>query len=202
VSASSIYRAANDPDLIHRVTALANKEIQANDELAVTVYGKQLVAGMANISVLMWPVAASTEAAYESALLSGVRGAPGYDSDVITDASITAAIVAGWPPDEAFGIVPPAVITPPTPLPTPPTATWTTGATGTLFVQVDITHGTPSVNYTVEWGDGGGPGLITLDANGVGVAAHNYAAAGTYQVHVNDENGNVVSGSSTTLSPS
>lgn len=201
MSASSIYRAANDPDLIHRVQALAHKEVSANDTLAESQFGKQLLRGSQDVTALMFPVAVATEAAYESALLSGIRGAPGFDSDVITDAAITAAIVDGWPPDEVFTPVPP--VTPPTPEPEPEpeptTVTWTTGAPGTLFVQADVANGTPSVNYTVEWGDGGGPGLITLDASGVGAAAHNYATAGSYSVAVHDENGQTIVGSATTL---
>jgi hypothetical protein len=49
---------------------------------------------------LMYPIAVDTEAAYETAVNSG-RGAPGYDVDIITDAAITAAIAAHWPPDLA-----------------------------------------------------------------------------------------------------
>jgi len=100
MSASTIYRAANDLDLQQRVTALAHKEVQANDALANTQYGRGLLNGVQNIMPLMWPVAVDYEEPYESAVLSG-RGAPGHDTDVITDANISAAIVAGWPSDPA-----------------------------------------------------------------------------------------------------
>lgn len=187
MSASTIFRAANDVQLQNRVQAMAMKEINANPALGQTDYGRQLQQGVSNIMPLMWPVAVSTEAAYESALLN-MRGAPGFDTDIITDADLTAAIVAGWP-----GGVP---VPPPGPV---PTVAWATGAPGTLFVQADVTNGTPSVNYTVEWGDGGGAGLLTLDASGVGAAAHNYVAAGSYAVAVNDENGNEIAGATTVV---
>ena len=79
-----------------RVTALAQKEIVFSEALADTDYGKQLRGGSATPMPLMWAVAVGTEAEYESALAAG-RGAPGHDVDVITDAMITSAIVAGWP---------------------------------------------------------------------------------------------------------
>jgi hypothetical protein len=96
VSAASIARAANDPEFQARVQALAQKEIVFNAALGETEYGKQLRQGFINILPLAWPVAVDTEAAYEAALVSG-RGAPGHDTDVIPDASITSAIVAHWP---------------------------------------------------------------------------------------------------------
>lgn len=99
MSAASMNQAANDQQLQARVTAMAHKEILFNGDLADTTYGKALSSGMANIMVLMWPVAVDTEAAYESALLAG-RGAPGHDADIITDAALTAAINAHWPEDD------------------------------------------------------------------------------------------------------
>ena len=42
MSASSINRAANDPQLQARVLAIAQKEIVYNTELSDTVYGQQL----------------------------------------------------------------------------------------------------------------------------------------------------------------
>lgn len=98
MSASSINRAANDDQLIARVRAMAHKEVAFNETLANTEYGKQLLAGLINVQPLMWGVAVDTEAAYESALVSG-RGAPGFDVDIITDAALTASIVAHWPED-------------------------------------------------------------------------------------------------------
>ena len=107
MSASSISRAAGDPQLQARIIASTNKEILFNDELAETWFGKQVRAGAANYTGLYWPVAVETEAAYETAVNSG-RGAPGYDVDVITDAAITSAIVANWPPDPTVFVPPPA----------------------------------------------------------------------------------------------
>jgi len=105
MSASSIARAANDPQLNARVVALAQREILFNEDLAATTFGKQLKSGLIQVQPLMWPVAVDTEAAYETAVNSG-RGAPGYDQDVIPDANLTAAIVAHWP--YAEGETPPA----------------------------------------------------------------------------------------------
>ena len=108
MSASSINRAANDPQLQARIVALANKEVLSNEELANTEYGKRVLNGMAIWTQLYWPVAVETEAAYESALLND-RGAPGYDVDIITDAALSAAIVGNWPPDpEAIAPTTPA----------------------------------------------------------------------------------------------
>ena len=95
---SSISKAANDLELRARVEAAAYKEAVYNQELAETEFGQSLLRGITNVTALMWRVAVDTEAAYEGALQAG-RGAPGHDSDIITDAQITSAIVAGWPPD-------------------------------------------------------------------------------------------------------
>lgn len=102
MSASSIFRAANDPQLINRVLALVQKEAIMNPTLGDTQYGRQLRTGMINVQPVIFGVAVDTEAAYESALVSG-RGAPGFDVDIITDAAITASIVAHWPPDPPTG---------------------------------------------------------------------------------------------------
>lgn len=104
MSASSINRAANDPQLQARIVALANKEILFNEDLANTDFGLRIRQGIAQFVPLYWPVAVDTEAAYETALNIG-RGAPGYDQDVIPDSAITSALVAHWPPD-------PVVVTP------------------------------------------------------------------------------------------
>ena len=99
---SSISKAANDIELRARVEAAAYKEAVYSQELADTEFGKSLLRGVGNVTALMWRVAVDTEAAYEGALQAG-RGAPGQDGDVITDAQITSAIVAGWPPDAVVG---------------------------------------------------------------------------------------------------
>ncbi|MET0786845.1 MAG: hypothetical protein ABWY25_09080 [Paenisporosarcina sp.] len=98
MSAASISRAANDEQLRARVLAMAHKEMVFNEALANTKFGQELQQGMGALSTLMWPVAVDTEAAYETALLAG-RGAPGFDTDIITDAAITSSIVAHWPED-------------------------------------------------------------------------------------------------------
>ena len=106
MSFASITAAANDPQLRARVDAAAQKEARLNPTFGDTAYGRQLlttgdvpIPGMTiPPSPLMWGVAVDTEAAYESALVNG-RGAPGHDKDIITDAAITAAVQANWPPD-------------------------------------------------------------------------------------------------------
>jgi hypothetical protein len=98
MSLSSITRASNDADLRARVDASAHREAQSNPEFGDTAYGKALLGGYQTTNVLMWAVAVDTEAAYETALQAG-RGAPGHDVDIITDAAITAAVQANWPPD-------------------------------------------------------------------------------------------------------
>jgi hypothetical protein len=98
MSASSISRAAQDPELLARVNAVAHQEAQNNPELSETQFAARLRQGMTDASPLMWAVAVDTEAPYETALQSG-RGAPGHDVDIITDAQITASVQANWPPD-------------------------------------------------------------------------------------------------------
>ena len=110
MSFASINQAANDQQLRARVDAAAQKEARLNPTFGNTMYGQQLIAASANPglgmpsgvamlpSPLMWGVAVDTEAAYFAALQAG-RGAPGHDSDIITDGMITAAVQAHWPPD-------------------------------------------------------------------------------------------------------
>jgi hypothetical protein len=100
MSASSIGRAANDPQLQDRVRALTQKEVIYNAALGDTVFGKQVQAGLAPMSALYWAIAVDAETPYETALLNG-RGAPGFDTDIITDAQITSAINAHWPYTDA-----------------------------------------------------------------------------------------------------
>lgn len=102
MSASSINRAANDEQLKSRVLALAQKEALLNPAFGGTDYGRQLQGGLISVQPLIWGVAVDTEAAYESALVAG-RGAPGFDTDIITDAAITASIQSHWPPDPPTG---------------------------------------------------------------------------------------------------
>lgn len=111
MSMASITRAANDPQLQARVLAAAYREMVFNEDLANTEFGRGLRMGMTVITGLMYPVAVDTEAAYETALMAG-RGAPGNDSDVITDASISAAVVAHWPYTAAEQLPPEEPTTP------------------------------------------------------------------------------------------
>jgi hypothetical protein len=118
VSASSINRAANDPQLQARVLALSQKELMYNNNLRNTVYGKQLLQGFnPNVMALMWPLAANQETQYENALKAG-RGAPGFDTDIITDDAILSAVISFWPPDPEPPTAPgtqaaPALVIPP-----------------------------------------------------------------------------------------
>ncbi len=118
MSASSINRAANDPQLQARVLALSQKELMYNTNLRNTVYGKQLLQGFnPNVMALMWPLAANQETQYEAALQAG-RGAPGHDSDIITDDAILSAVISFWPPDPepvvmATTVPTPSLVVPP-----------------------------------------------------------------------------------------
>jgi hypothetical protein len=95
---ASINQAANDYQLQARVLAAAQKEMVYNDELANTNYGRSLRSGGGNIMTLMWPLAANQEQQYADALAAG-RGAPGHDSDIISDDAILSAIISFWPED-------------------------------------------------------------------------------------------------------
>lgn len=106
MTAVTISRAANDPELRSRVTAMAHREMMFNETLADSEYGKRLRAGMTDVTPLMYPIAVDTEAAYETAVNAG-RGAPGHDSDIITDAAITSAINVHWPWAEGEEPAPP-----------------------------------------------------------------------------------------------
>lgn len=95
---ASISIAAMDDELRRRVESSAHQEARNNESLRDTQYAKALVSGTQSVQPLMWGVAVATEAAYFSALQNG-RGAPGHDTDIITDGDITAAVVANWPSD-------------------------------------------------------------------------------------------------------
>jgi hypothetical protein len=97
MSASSIYRAANDEQLIHRVTATAYQVVLEDDDKANTVLGQDLLNNpYATTTVLMFPVAVDTEDAYAYALLNG-NGSPGYDESVITDDALKTSVTTHWP---------------------------------------------------------------------------------------------------------
>jgi hypothetical protein len=100
MSATSISQAANDPALRARVLAQAHKEMEFDDLKANSTFGKTL--NQIGVEPLMYPVAVATEAQYETALMSG-RGAPGHDTDIISDGDLTSAINANWPWAEGEG---------------------------------------------------------------------------------------------------
>ena len=98
MSLSTNSQAANDPDLQARIMSAVYSEAANNPDLKGTQFAQQVRGGYAPMTGMYWGVANSVGAAYEAGLLNG-RGAPGHDVDVITDADITAAVVANWPPD-------------------------------------------------------------------------------------------------------
>lgn len=99
MSFTTTARAANDADLQQRVIAATYSEATGNPTLADTAFAAQVRAGFANLTGMFWAVADAVDAEYESGLLAG-RGSPGHDADVVSDAAITSAVVANWPPDE------------------------------------------------------------------------------------------------------
>jgi hypothetical protein len=101
MSFATIARAAVDQQLIDRVTASAYQAMMEDPDKIDTVFGQALVnppVGFGNnpVAPLMWPVAVDSEAAYEAALVAG-RGAPGHDTDIITDEAIHASVTGNWP---------------------------------------------------------------------------------------------------------
>lgn len=104
MSFTSNSKAANDPDLQARTMAATTAEAHNNPDLKGTQFAAQVRLGYAPMTGMYWAVANAVGAAYETGLLNG-RGAPGHDADVITDADITAAVVASWPADPGPGPV-------------------------------------------------------------------------------------------------
>lgn len=99
MSFTTINRAFNDPQLRARVDAAVNKEAVANEDLAESTYAKQLRGDNGFVlPAFYWRVAVATEADYAYAIGAG-KGAPGHDADIVTDAAITSAVVAAWPPE-------------------------------------------------------------------------------------------------------
>lgn len=95
---ASINAAANDEQLRRRVESCAQNEARNNQQLKDTNFAKGIIQGYGNLQPLMWAVAAAMEGAYYAALQAG-RGAPGHDTDIITDNDILSAVQANWPPD-------------------------------------------------------------------------------------------------------
>ena len=99
MSLTTIHQAANDRALQDRTTAGVWQEAISNPTYGDTAFGQQVLTGTAPITMTFsYPVAVDNAAAYESAIVAGNPN-PGGDPSVITDANITAAIQAHWPPD-------------------------------------------------------------------------------------------------------
>jgi len=99
VSYTSITQAARDEELGERVSAAVQKEAWNSATLSGTSFAELARhSPVSGVAQMMYPVAIDTEAAYESALLSGNPN-PGGDPSVITDAAILSAVQAHWPSD-------------------------------------------------------------------------------------------------------
>src|SRR4051812_6486221 len=99
MSYTTVWKASQDPALLHRITAGANKEALNNPLYGDTVFGQQVQEGTALTTPrFAFPVAVANEAAYEFALNSG-NPDPGGARAVITDEDIPAAIQPNWPAD-------------------------------------------------------------------------------------------------------
>jgi hypothetical protein len=97
MSYTTITQAARDQALQDRIVAAAQKEVISNPEFGDSWFGEQVKQGSAPIGQrLGYPVAVSTEAAYESAVIAGNEN-PGGDPAVITDSAILSAVQANWP---------------------------------------------------------------------------------------------------------
>lgn len=94
---STVYVAFNDPELRSRIDSSVWQEAFA--KAGTNEFADKVIATTAVVfSPFYWRVAIDNATAYETALRSG-RGAPGHDTDVITDANISAAVGAAWPAD-------------------------------------------------------------------------------------------------------
>ena len=95
MSLASIQQAYIDMQLRARVDAAVLKEAfyRGPDD----AYARQIIEQSLFVNpAFYWRVAVDSEVAYEAALQAG-RGAPGHDTDVITDGAITAAVGVAWP---------------------------------------------------------------------------------------------------------
>ena len=94
---NTTYAAYQDAQLRARVDAAVWQE--AFTQGLDNDYANLVMRGAAGgFTSFYWRVAIDYTAAYETAVNTG-RGAPGYDTDIITDANIAAAVAAAWPPD-------------------------------------------------------------------------------------------------------
>ena len=100
MSASTIDRAANDPDLRRRVDAILYKILATDIDKMNSEYGKRVRSGMGTQTNAYYVVAVACEQQYLSGIFDG-RGAPGHDEDVISDDAITAALLAAWPASDS-----------------------------------------------------------------------------------------------------
>jgi hypothetical protein len=96
---NAVARAAQDIDLQSRIQAAIYGEAINNEDLSSTQFAKQVKSGMfVNFQSMYWAVAQAVQTEYDYGIGIG-RGAPGHDTDVVTDGAITSAVVANWPPD-------------------------------------------------------------------------------------------------------
>ena len=94
---STIYTAFNDPQLRARIDATVWAESFYRQD--TSDFARQVVRSyQTQFTAFYWRVAIDYAAAYETAARNG-RGAPGFDTDVITDGNIAAAVGAAWPVD-------------------------------------------------------------------------------------------------------
>ena len=99
MSYATLHRQQADPAFTDRVTAAVMQEAWQNPELGATAYGLALRDSPSNATTMFWPVSIATAEAYAYAVASG-NPDPGGDPSVVTDADLTAAVQANWPPDE------------------------------------------------------------------------------------------------------
>ena len=105
MSASTIDRAANDPDLRKRVDAIVYKILATDVDKMNSEYGKRVRSGMGVPQTnAYYVVAVACEQQYLSGIYDG-RGSPGHDEDVISDDAITAALLAAWPASDSADAV-------------------------------------------------------------------------------------------------
>ena len=99
MSFTTITQAARDEALNDRTVAAVWQEALSNPTFGGTDFGRQVQGGFAPIlGLFAYPVAVDNAAAYGFAVDSG-NPDPGGDPAVITDANITSAVQAHWPPD-------------------------------------------------------------------------------------------------------
>lgn len=99
MSATTVSQSFGDIDLRNRMSATIAKQVWANAQFGDSAAGQDVKARgpFVILDYLMWPTCIANEAAYESAVIAE-NPRPGYDPAVITDADLTSAVQANWPP--------------------------------------------------------------------------------------------------------